>query len=142
MAYLSQPLYKILFVVALSCVLNHAANADAYLDMLEGEAEDVKLDQSGQIQAQEHEQEQKSQTTDGITKTNWKWEGDLEGDVLPPGLAQDEFATLLKQNYYGTFVFYRKLNSVDQSTVFYHYSQSTSASLDSIRDDIISHLKQ
>jgi len=31
----------------------------------------------------------------------------MDGDVLPPGLAQDEFATLIKQHFYGTFVFNR-----------------------------------
>ena len=105
--------------------------------MLEGEAEGVKLDQSGQIQ----DTGQIEDSSSGITKTNWKWEGDLEGDTIPPGLAQDEFATLLKQNFYGTFAFYRKLNSVDQQTVFYHYSQASPANLDAIRQDILNLLK-
>ncbi len=29
----------------------------------------------------------------------------MDGGVLPPGLAQDEFATLLKQHFYGTLCF-------------------------------------
>lgn len=70
------------------------------------------------------------------------WEGDLEGDVLPPGLAQDEFASLLKQNFYGSFVYYRKLNSLDQQTVYYHYTKASPANLDDIRQDILDHLKR
>ncbi len=138
MALFSQSVFKILTVTSLLCALNSVAIADDYLDMLEAEAEDVKLDQSGQL---EDKEQINRDSTDGITKTNWTWEGDLTGDVLPSGLAQDEFATLLKQNFYGTFVFYRKLNSVDQRTVYYHYTKSSPADLDSIRDDILSHLK-
>ena len=61
---------------------------------------------------------------------------------MPSGLAQDEFATLLKQNFYGSFVFYRKLNSNDQDTVYYHYTKASPADLDTIRQDILDHLKR
>ncbi len=115
------------------------ATDDAYLKMLEGEAEDVQLDKSGQLKDNEPVTDSSSQ---GITKKNWTWEGDLEGDVLPPGLAQDEFASLLKQNFYGSFVFYRKLNSLDQETVYYHYTKASPANLDVIRQDILDHLKR
>ena len=115
------------------------ATDDAYLKMLEGEAADVQLDKSGQLKDTESVADGSSQ---GITKKNWTWEGDLEGDVLPPGLAQDEFASLLKQNFYGSFVFYRKLNSLDQETVYYHYTKASPANLDDIRQDILDHLKR
>ncbi|NOQ87588.1 MAG: hypothetical protein GQ550_01575 [Gammaproteobacteria bacterium] len=120
------------------CSYEAVASDDEYLKMLEGEAEDVKLDQSGQLK----DKEQIDKGSAVITKTNWKWEGDLEGDNLPPGLAQNELATLLEQHFYGTFVFYRKLNSVDQQTVYYHYSKATPAALDSIRQDILNHLRK
>jgi len=139
MAFFSQSVFQILMTVCLLCGFNAHAVADDYLKMLEAEAEDVKLDQSSQLKDKE---QINKDSTDGILKTNWRWEGDLLGDVLPIGLAQDEFATLLKQEFYGTFVFYRKLNSVDQSTVYYHYSKSSTAALDAIRDDILSHLKK
>jgi len=137
MAFLSQSVFKNLAVVMLLCGLNTAVKANDYLDMLEAEAEDVRLDQSSQLK----DKEQVNDSTDGITKTHWVWEGDLVGNNLPPNLAQDEFSALLKQNFYGTFVFYRKLNSVDQRTVYYNYTKSSKADLDSIRDDILSHLK-
>ena len=137
MATFSRPIFNILCIAALLCSYKAVASDDEYLKMLEGEAEDVKLDQSGQLK----DTGQIDNSSSGITKTNWKWEGDLEGDAIPPGLAQDEVATLLKQNFYGTFAFYRKLNSVDQQTVFYHYSQSSPANLDAIRQDILNLLK-
>ena len=138
MAFFSRPVFNILCIAALLCSFRAIATDDEYLKMLEGEAEDVILDQSGQLK----NKEQINTSNSGITKTNWKWEDDLEGDVLPSDLAQDEFATLLKQNFYGTFVFYRKLNSVDQQTVYYHYSKASTAVLDSIRQDILNHLKK
>ena len=114
------------------------ATDDEYLKMLEGEAEDLELDKSGQLK--EKEQADKS-ATEAITKKNWKWEGDLQGDILPPGLAQDEFTTLLKQNFYGSFAFFNKLNSIDQQTVYLHYTKASPAHLEAIRQDILDHLK-
>jgi len=137
MALFSRTFFNILCITALLSSYQAMASDDEYLRMLEGEAEDVKLDQSGQLK----DKEKVNNDSSVITKTNWKWEGDLEGDNLPSGLAQDEFATLLKQNFYGTFVFYRKLNSVDQQTVYYHYSKASPAALDPIRQDILNHLK-
>lgn len=67
--------------------------------MLESEDEDVKLDQSGQLK----DKKQINENDSAITKTSWNWGGDMDGGVLSPGLAQDEFATLLKQHFYGTF---------------------------------------
>jgi len=139
MALSSQSVFNILCIAVLLASFEAVASDDAYLKMLEGEAEDVQLDQSGQLK---DKQQTNNDTTDVITKTNWKWEGDLEGDALPAGLAQDEFASLLKQHFYGTFVFYRKLNSVDQQTVYYHYTKASKADLDSIRQDILNLLKK
>jgi len=119
--------------------INAVATDDAYLKMLEGEAEEVSLDKSGQLKGVEQAD---GSSKEGITKKNWTWEGDLEGDILPSGLAQDEFASLLQQNFYGSFVFYRKLNSNDQDTVYYHYTKASPADLDVIRQDILDHLKR
>ncbi|PCJ85303.1 MAG: hypothetical protein COA54_11450 [Thiotrichaceae bacterium] len=139
MAFFSQSVFKIIPVIVLLCGLNTSVVlADDYLNLLEAEAEDVKLDQSGQLKEKEPINRG---STDGITKTNWKWEGDLVDDNLPTGLTQDELATVLKQNFYGTFVFYRRLNSVDKDTVYYHYTKSSTADIESIRDDILNHLK-
>lgn len=137
MAFFSRSVFNIFYIVALLCSFEAMASDDEYLRMLEGEAEDLQLDQSGQLR----DKEQKSKDASGITKTNWTWEGDLESDVLPTGPAQDEFATILKQNFYGTFVFYRRLNTVDQKTVYHHYTK-TSPALESIRKDILNHLKR
>jgi len=126
-------------VVLLTWSASVAASDDAYLKMLEGEAEDLQLDQSGQLK---NEPSADNSSSDTVNETDWKWEGDLLADSLPKGMAQDEFAAVLKQSFYGTFVFFRKLNSVDQQTVYYHYSKSDNPNLDSIREHILSLLKK
>lgn len=124
-------------VVFLMCSFGAFASDDEYMKMLEGEAEDSKLDSSGQI----NNNEQSSNSRDDASAKNWKLEGNLEGEVIPKGLSQEEFASFLKQRFYGTFVFYRKLTSVDKQTVHYHYTKTASANLDSIRQDILGLLK-
>ena len=106
--------------LTLLCVFNAYASDDAYLKMLESEAEDVKLDQTGQLKDKQKITRNESE----IIKKDWNWEGDLEGDVLPSGLAQDEFATLLKQHFYGTFVFYIDCRACVYSCTHYRPSLS------------------
>ena len=139
MAFFSRLLINILCVAALLCSYKAVATDDEYMKMLETEAEDLEVDKSGQL---EYKEQANNSSTEGLIKENWTSEGDLEGDVLPPGLAHDEFVTLLKQNFFGSFVFYRKLNSIDQKTIYYHYTKASPAYLNSIRQDILDYLKQ
>lgn len=130
------------FLLSTMCIaFQVSASDDEYLKMLEGEAEDLRLDQRGQLKGKEEVIDIQS-SKESLSKTNWTWEGDLEGDILPSGLAQNEFAALLEQNFYGTFVFYRKLSSIDRQTVHYHYSKKQKAELDSIRQEILDLLKK
>ncbi len=129
----SRLLINILCIAALLCSLKAMATDSDYLKMLEGEAEDLELDKSGQLK----EQVDKISAKD-LSENNWKW----DGDVLPAGLNQDEFLLFLKQNLYGSYAFYRKLNSIDQQTVYYHYAKVSPAYLDAVRQDILDHLKK
>jgi len=129
-----------LFITVFFSPFQLMATDDAYLKMLEGEAENSTLDQSGQLHDQEVVDIKSSK--DSLNKTNWTWEGNLEGDILPLGLAQDEFTLLLEQNFYGTFVFYRKLSSIDKQTVHYHYTKNQKAELDAVRKEILDLLKR
>jgi hypothetical protein len=138
MALSSRSVFTFLVVNILLSIFNAQASDNDYLKMLESEAKDAKLDQSGQLK----DKEQASEENSAITKRNWNWKGDIDSESLPSGLAQDEFATLLKQNFYGTFVFYRKLNSVDQNTIYYHYAKASPAALEPVRQDILNHLKK
>ena len=137
MAFLSRSVVNILCIIAFLCPAGAMAGDDEYLKMLEGEAEDVQLDQTGQLK----DKVETEYSASGETITNGKSKDVLEGNIFPPNLNQDEFVALLKQNFYGSFAFYRKLNSIDQQTVYYHYTKASPASLDSIRQEILGHLK-
>ena len=107
---------------------------DAYMMMLEGEAADLKLDQSGQLK--------KKQQKPGAEKKAFEWNGELEEEKLPGGLGIEQFEAFLQQYFYGTYVFFNKLNSTDKNTVYYRYSQADKPELENVRKNVMALLKQ
>lgn len=108
---------------------------DAYLKMLNGEAEELQLDQSGQLKQDE---EQKKHV-----KKNTLWSGSsMSGEDIPAGLLEEEFVDLLRHNFYGTFVFYNRLDSADRQTVFYRYNKTETPNLEEIRAGIMDLLRK
>ena len=133
--------YRNLAVVCLLASVNVHATDDAYLKMLEGEAETLELDQSGQLQ---------NDATEQAVRKNKRLQGKavfsgsimLDGENLPAGLKQDEFEAVLQQNFYGTFLFYKRLNSADKRTVYYRYSKAESTNLENVRKNILDLIKR
>jgi hypothetical protein len=138
MTFINRTQKNILCITALLVSFGAVAADDEYLKMLENEAMDLEVDKSGQL---ESEGPADKGTMETIIKENWKVKGVLEGNTFPQGLTQEEFEELLKQNFYGSYVFFQKLNSIDQQTIFYNYTQASPAYLDSVRQDIMDHLK-
>ena len=101
---------------------------DAYLKMLNGEAEELELDQSNQLK-----QEEKKTPV----KKNVLFGGELRSDEIPKGLLQDEFEAALQQNFYGTYVFFKKLDSTDKQTVYYRYNKADTSDVEVIRQNIM-----
>lgn len=116
----------------------HAAD-DAYLKMLEGEAETVELDKSGQLDRQST---QKSVQKKKKKTSEFGWSGMIDGDNLPKGLQREEFELVLEENFYGTFMFFKKLNSADKQTVYYRYTKADSKDLENVRKNILELLKR
>jgi hypothetical protein len=111
-----------------------AAADDAYLKMLEGEAASVELDQTGQL---------KEEQTADSPGSAFEWSGsELEADSLPKGLDMEQFEMFLQKNFYGTYVFFKKLNTTDKNTVFYRYSQAEQPDLENVRQNVMSLHKQ
>ncbi|HEB81906.1 MAG TPA: hypothetical protein ENJ11_03480 [Gammaproteobacteria bacterium] len=125
-------------LVALFCTFSAHAGEDDYLKMLEGEAEEVSLDSSGQLKKHEALSREDAKV---VLKEDWEWEGEIDSEYVPPGLAQDEFATYLKQYFYGTFVFYRKLTPTDRDRIFAEYDSLRKPRLDTLRDNILDYLR-
>lgn len=110
------------------------ATDDAYLKMLNGEAEELELDQTGQLK----QEEQKSTHI----KQSDMWGGGLQSDEIPKGLLPEEFEGMLKQNFYGTYMFFNKLDSADKQTVFYRYSKADTPDAEAIRQSIMDLLRR
>ena len=136
---ISGRLLTIIFTVTASLSSQQAAATDdEYLKMLEQEAKELEVDKSGQLERNETSEEDSAVNVMNIKLKSGET---LENGVMPPGLSHDEFVGLLKENFYGSYVFYQKLDSNDQQTVYYHYSESKPAYLDAIRQDILDLLK-
>ena len=127
------------FIVILFLGTYEVAVADAYLEMLEDEAKELSLDKDGQLSKEEEGAGKARKLKEA--GSNSQWGNAAVSDVLPLGLAQEEFPAYLKINFYGTYVFYTKLNAIDQRTIYYHYSKNKLANIDTVRKDILSHLK-
>lgn len=110
-----------------------SATDDAYLKMLEGEAENVHLDDSGQLKQADDKQS---------PVTTFEWDGAQQKDGFPTGFGQDAFEEFLHKYYFGTYVFFKKLNSADKNTVYYRYSKEDTPSIENVRQNVMTLLKQ
>lgn len=132
-----QLINRLFICVVMLCMLVSTpalAADDAYLKMLNGEAEELELDQSGQLK----QEEQKSTHI----KQSDMWGGELQSDEIPKGLSPEEFESVLKQNFYGTYMFFNKLDSADKQTVFYRYSKAGTPDTEVIRQSIMDLLRR
>jgi hypothetical protein len=127
-------LSSLLISVSMLVMAPVSAADDAYLKMLEGEAASVELDKTGQLKQEENTVPEGSA---------FEWNGrELESDGLPPGLDMKQFEAYLQKNFYGTYVFFKKLNSTDKNTVFYRYSQAEQPDLENVRQNVMTLHKQ
>ena len=110
------------------------ASDDAYLRMIEGEAAGVRLDDSGQLK--------KSGNVPRQEKKVFEWHDVAQAENIPKSLDKEQFEAFLKENFYGTFVFYHRLNTTDQQTVFHRYSKAETPDLESVRQNVMGLLKQ
>ena len=131
----SRIIASLLIPSTMFAVMPASAAGDDYLKMLDSEAEDVQLDTSGQLK-----QETQNQKESAIT--SFEWDGTTDKAGFPTGLAQDAFEAFLHKYYYGTYIFFRKLDSADKDTVYYRYSKESRPNIDNVRQNVMTLLKQ
>jgi hypothetical protein len=107
---------RLLVIVASLLASSPCVYANSYLADLEAEAN------STDVQADEE-----SESTWSLKK-----QGLSEG--LQPGLAQDKFEQSLRNNYYGSFLFYEKLAPWNKKQVYNTYQESND--IEDIRREI------
>ncbi len=119
----------VLFLLLLSNSVYSQENAD-YLKLLEGEASDLNLD---------------DQTKDGQKKTPSRdiklfsqGLNDSKGGGITelfPGLSQQHFELVLKDNYIGSYLFYKRLSQPKKEEVYRYYQSNSDPAM--IRKKII-----
>ena len=105
-------------VLSLLFIPTHHAIADAYLDALNAEAtgEEKPSDQS-------------------VLESDWSHQKQSLKTQLTPGLSKAVFEAELKDSFYGSFVFYNKLNDVKKDVVYKHYQET--GDIEAVRQKIM-----
>lgn len=102
-----------------------------YLQGLANEAGSTQIDDSGQIVTRELE------GTGAKAPSESAWNIESQSlDYLQAGLERGEFETLLKRNYYASYIFYKKLDPTSKSLVYKTYLKSPAIGV--VRNQIIS----
>jgi hypothetical protein len=103
--------------------------ADPYLDALESEASGLAVDPASRPETRTH---RRVKAPNG---SNWSVEHQGLGEALPGSLTREAFEEALKRNFYGTYVFYRKLHEPNRQAVYRFYQEHPS--VEEIRSTII-----
>ncbi|MDJ0882034.1 MAG: hypothetical protein QNJ56_10325 [Gammaproteobacteria bacterium] len=104
------------------------ANSD-YLESLEGEASALTLDEETKTKTQN------TQSSQGFdADKQWVNKGGAIVE-LKPGLTIEQFEIVLKNNYIGSYLFYKRLENVQKDEVFMFYQDNPDPK--SIREKIL-----
>lgn len=114
------------FLMSCMWLLPLSANAAAsYLHELEAEAARTDNEQAAPAPKKEE-------------RPGWSAGQQSLSDTIPKGLTKKQFEQNLKQSYFGSHLFYSKLNGADQERVYEDYKKDNS--INSIRESIKSHM--
>ncbi len=120
---------KVLFLLLLSNSVYSQESSD-YLKLLEGEASGLNLDS-------QTKNSQKKSPSNSI-KLFSPGESDSQGGGITelfPGLSQKQFELVLKNNYIGSYLFYKRLSELKREEVYQYYQTGPDPSM--IRKKII-----
>ncbi len=139
MVFFSRSVFNTFSIVVLLVVLLATFNAqaadDEYLKQLASEVKNVHLDKSGQ-----RNNNNTAHNASGDAKQRkWVGECDYSNEVMPAGLAWAEFSSYLKQCSLATFVYYRRLDSDLQRSVYNTYSKASTMKSSKLKKDILTY---
>ena len=106
-----------------------AQSDDDYLKSLEGEASDLNLDSQTKSNASDGRKPAESSLGD--------WSGSDAGAIkdLVPGLTIGQFEQVLKNNYIGSYLFYKRLSNQQKDEIFVFYQGNPDSK--QVRDKIL-----
>jgi len=94
-----------------------ASGADAFLDAIQQEVDAVEIDPRNQKSLSN-----RAPATPTRHRPETRPESDVKPD-MPTELSQQEFEAYLQKHYFGSFTFYRKLDSSKQQQIYQAYRQ-------------------
>ncbi len=102
--------------------------ADSYMDALNAEADSVVVDPKTE--------KQKSIPLDQVpAHSGWSTEDQSMSLDLPPNLEKNDFEESLKLNFYGSYMFYNRLDDPAQEEVYQLYRKNPS--IEPVRERIM-----
>jgi len=111
--------------------ISHGADDD-YLKALKAETQAITSGEAAAPAA--------SPAAETKLQQGWSASGQGLAEELPANLSQEQFEAALKSSYFGTFVFYNKLNDADKAQVYEAYQSN--AQISHIRDTTTTLLKK
>lgn len=93
---------------------SYAQVSSKYMETLEGEASGLKLDTQTRVQPQKEA---------ALNENFDKAKGGAISD-LKQGFSQERFEDVLKNNYIGSYLFYKRLNDQQKAEVFGYYQNN------------------
>ena len=109
-----------------------AQTNDDYLKTLEGEASGLDLDQKTKNNSKASGQQPSAESI-GV-KDLGENQGGARTDLVP-GLSLDQFEQILKRNYIGSFLFYKRMDDAQKQEVFTFYQENPDPQ--KVRDKIL-----
>jgi len=103
--------------------------ADAYTDALNAEADNINVDPLSEKPAAS------APTEDAPVSSGWSEDAQSMSQDLPPNLGKEDFEEAMKVNFYGSYMFYNRLDAGEQMEVFEFYR--TTPSIQAVRERII-----
>jgi hypothetical protein len=103
--------------------------ADAYTDALNAEADNIEVDPLSEKPAAPAPAE------DAPVSSGWSQDVQSMSQDLPPNLGKEDFEEAMKVNFYGSYMFYNRLDAGEQEQVFEFYQ--TTPSIKAVRERII-----
>jgi hypothetical protein len=92
-----------------------------------------------EAEAARTDNEQQTPAPAKANKPAWTAHQQSLSETIPQGLSKTQFEQRLKQSFFGSHLFYSKLNDASQQSVYEDYKKNNS--INSIRESIKSHMK-
>jgi hypothetical protein len=106
-----------------------ALAADAYTDALDAEADNISVDPLSEKPAATAPPE-----NDPVS-SGWSQDIQSMSQDIPPSLGKEDFEEAMKVNFYGSYMFYNRLDDGEQQEVYDYYRKNPS--IQAIRERII-----